>query len=180
MNDTPPERSLSMLLTQGILLLAGVYSSVAVVITLISGTTNPTGFALYVLLLLVMPVISLVAFLKKLPALHRLSMLSLVCLWGWILRALWSWSGSAPVELWEMSALFQAVLLLLTVLSLGIPILVAKLEFERRAAESFAFVTDSHFQSESDPYRLGSSVAFDDRFFDPKSGSTELSKSFDN
>lgn len=163
MNDTPPERSLSMLLSQGLLLAMVIYSSVAMADILLNGTSNPIGSILYASLLLVLPLISLVAFFKKSTLTHKLSIISLACIWGWILRVLWIWSGSAPASIWEMSFFFQAIFFLLATLSLGIPALAAKLEFERR---STAITTDfSENSSANNLYLINSSASFDDGFF---------------
>lgn len=163
MNDTPPERSLSMLLSQGLLLAMVIYSSVAMADILLNGTSNPIGSILYASLLLVLPLISLVAFFKKSTLTHKLPIISLACIWGWILRVLWIWSGSAPASIWEMSFFFQAIFFLLATLSLGIPALAAKLEFERR---STAITSDfSENSSANNLYLINSSASFDDGFF---------------
>lgn len=172
MNDAPPDRSLSVLLAQGVLLVAGIYFSVATVDTLLGGTSNLIGFGLYFALLLVLPVISFVAFLKKLPVTYRLSMLSLICLWGWILRAIWIWSASAPVGFWEMSMLFQTILFLLIALSVGIPILVTRLELERRSAEIPAGSSDGSRNAQM----IDSPITFEDHFWGSKTESIEVPK----
>lgn len=163
MNDTPPERSLSMLLSQGLLLAMIFYSSFGIADILLNGTSNLIGSLLYASLLFVLPLISLIAFFKKATLAHKISIISMACMWGWILRILWIWSGLAPAPIWEMSIFFQAIFFLLVTLSIGIPALVAKLEFERRSMATTTGCSEN--SSDGDLYLINSSASFDDGFF---------------
>ena len=163
------ERPISVLITQGVLLLTTIFFLGLITASVLLGEKSLFAQILYGLLLVIVPATALYALIKRLPWARRFAMFSMMCTWAFALKAMWATFGGDTEMLGAVLRSPIAALLFLAPAAtlLGLPYLFWKLGFSPDV-EAFFSVPDRDAELASgDTFYIGDAVpSFDEGLFD--------------
>jgi len=126
------DRPLSILVAQGLALTASLVSLLLVVLSFLFDPPSLIAQGLYFGLLVVLPFASFIAALRRHNSAKHLLLLSLIAVWGFVLKAFWVYFGLDP-----SSPVLVILFIVITLSAIALPVLCLKLAFGKAEKEFF-------------------------------------------